>query len=94
MEGWNGVGILPSPETERVELVSDTSGSWGCATVWGTQWRWSTVMAYCSERAPSSAAIVHSVGEGLVRKDKSGAMAVVEVLNNSYSRDREMMHLL
>ena len=27
MEGWNGVGILASPETERVELVSDASGS-------------------------------------------------------------------
>ena len=43
MERWNGVGILPSPETERVELVSDASGSWGCAAVWGTQWlqwRW------------------------------------------------------
>ena len=38
MEGWNGVGILPFPETERVELVSDASSSWGCAAVWGTQW--------------------------------------------------------
>ena len=25
-------------DTERVELVSDASGSWGCAAVWGTQW--------------------------------------------------------
>ena len=28
----------------------------------------STVMAYCPERTPSSAAIVHSVGEGVVGK--------------------------
>ena len=75
MEGWNAVGILPSPETERVELVSDASGSWGCAAVWGTQWlqwQWNAKVESWhiapKEFNPSSAIIVHSVGDGVAGK--------------------------
>ena len=44
LEGWNGVGMLPDPAMEIIELESDASGSWGCAAMWGPhwlQWQWS-----------------------------------------------------
>ena len=36
MIGWNGVGMIASPDQEVVVLESDASGSWGCGAVWGT----------------------------------------------------------
>jgi len=38
LDKWNGVGILPTPGMESVHILSDASGSWGCATVWDKQW--------------------------------------------------------
>ena len=43
LESWNGVGILPTAETQRLTLYTDASGKWGCAGIWGTkwfQWKW------------------------------------------------------
>ena len=43
MVGWNGVGMIASPDQEVVVLESDASGNWGCGAVWGThwlQWKW------------------------------------------------------
>ena len=97
------MGILPSVETERLELVSDASGSWGCATVWGTQWlqwRWNA-KAQSWHIAPKEflpvllACIVWGKEwSGKLIRCHCDNMAVVEVLNSGYSRDREMMHLL
>ena len=103
MERWNGVGILPSPETERVELVSDASGSWGCAAVWGTQWwQWCwNAKAQSWHIAPKellpvllSCIVWGEEWSGKLIRCHCDNMAVVEVLNSGYSRDREMMHPL
>ena len=37
LDKCNGVGILPTPGMESVHILSDASGSWGCAVVWDKQ---------------------------------------------------------
>ena len=103
LDTWNGVGILPTTETPRLSLHTDTSGNWGCAGIWGTkwfQWKWGN-QAEQWHIAPKE--LLPIVLAGLLwGKEWSGTMvqchcdnmAVVEVVNSGYSKDKDMMHLL
>lgn len=103
LETWNGVGILQNDEMDTVSLYTDASGNWGCGAIWGTkwlQWKWNK-KAQQWHIAPKE--LLPIVAACLVwGKQWAGKrvqcycdnMAVVEVLNNGYSRDKDMMHLL
>lgn len=103
LDAWNGVGILPTMATPRLSLYTDASGKWGCAGIWGNkwfQWKWGD-RAEQWHIAPKE--LLPIVLAGLLwGKEWSDMMiqchcdnrAVVDVVNNGYSRDKEMMHLL
>lgn len=40
VSSWNGVSMMLRERLQSpgIEIWSDTSGSWGCRAVWGTQW--------------------------------------------------------
>ena len=103
MVGWNGVGMIASPDQEVVVLESDASGSWGCGAVWGThwlQWKWNPTAQQWDispkELLPILLACVvwGRLWSGKKVKCHCDNMAVVEVLNNGYSRDKLLMHLI
>ena len=48
-------------------------------------------MAHCSKGAPSCSASVHHMGEGVVGQKSHMHMAVVEVLNSGYSKDKDII---
>ena len=103
LDKWNGVGILPTPGMESVHIHSDASGSWGCAVVWGKQWlqwRWNE-RAQDWHIAPKELLpiILASMVWGSEWESKRVCchcdnLSVVEVLNNGYSKDATLMHLL
>ncbi len=103
LEGWNGVGIIPDPAVGVLEIESDASGSWGCAATWGLrwlQWQWSEKaqlwLVAPKELLPIllACAVWGREWSGKLVRCKCDNMAVVEVVNNGYSRDKELMHLL
>jgi len=99
LEQWNGIGMLPDVENRTVKLYSDASGSWGCAAVFKDQWfQWQWSHQACSWHiAPKKLLpIVLAMlmwGEELVVCNCDNS-SVVEVLNNGYSRDPVMMHIM
>jgi len=103
LDKWNGVGILPTPGMESVHIHSDASGSWSCAAVWDKQWlqwRWNE-RAQDWHIAPKKLLPIVLAGMvwGSEWKDKRVCchcdnLSVVEVLNNGYSKDATLMHLL
>ena len=103
MTNWNGIGIIRSPDQEVVDVESDASGSWGCGAVWGThwlQWKWNSSAQQWDispkELLPILLACVvwGKLWSGKIVRCHCDNMAVVEVLNNGYSRDKLLMHLL
>ena len=103
LDRWNGIGILPTPKMDIVHLFSDASGSWGCAAIWGTgwlQWQWSN-RASDWHIAPKELLPIVLAGVVWGKEWKGKRVcchcdnsSVVEVLNNGYSRDCVLMHLL
>ena len=103
LDTWNGVGILPTTTTPRIHLYTDASGIWGCAGIWGTkwfQWKWGnqseTWHIAPKELLPIVLASLLWGKEwsGMMVRCHCDNMAVVEVVNSGYSRDKDMMHLL
>ena len=103
MTNWNEIGIIRSPDQEVVDVESDASGSWGCGAVWGThwlQWKWNSSAQQWDispkELLPILLACVvwGKLWSGKIVRCHCDNMAVVEVLNNGYSRDKLLMHLL
>ena len=103
LDTWNGVGILPTTETPRLSLHTDASGNWGCAGIWGTkwfQWKWGN-QAEQWYIAPKELLPIVLAGllwgkewSGMMVQCHCDNMAVVEVVNSGYSKDKDMMHLL
>ena len=103
LKKWNGVGIFPTPGIESVHILSDASGSWGCAVVWDKQWlQW-----WWNEKAQDwhiaskklLPIVLACMVWGSEWKGKRVCchydnLSVVEILNNAYSRDATLMHLL
>ena len=101
---WNGASLLIAPQsTPQVMLTSDASGAWGCGAWSESDWfqlQWDKSSAAkqitIKELLPIVIAAViwgHSWhGHQVVsRCDNS---AVVTVINNRYSREKDLMQLL
>ena len=100
---WNGVGIIMNPDQVLVNLESDASGSWGCGATWGThwlQWKWNPTAQQWDispkELLPILLACVvwGRLWSGKKVRCHCDNMAVVEVVNNGYSKDKLLMHLI
>ena len=103
LETWNGIGILPNSKIGHIDLFTDASGKWGCAGVWDTMWfhwKWSE-KAREWHIAPKELlpVVLVCVMWGKEWRGKKVTchcdnMAVVEVLNSGYSKDKNIMHML
>ena len=101
---WNGVSMLwgrvsRAPDTL---VTSDASGSWGCGALWGPHWfmlQWPPSLQGASiqvkELVPVvlAAALYGKQWAGKVVEFKSDNMPVVDVLEDTYSRNGHLMHL-
>ena len=88
---------------EQIDLFTDASGKWGCMGIWDTkwfQWKWSEKAREWhiapKELLPVMLPCIMWGKEWRGKKVTchSDNMAVVEVLNNGYSKDKNMMHML
>ena len=104
-EEWNGISILWDSSTVLPEfnIFSDTSGSWGCGALWGFQWfyfKWPD--QFCSfsiavkELIPVvvTAAVFGPKWKGRLIQFSVDNLAVVHILNSTYSKDAHLMHLI
>ena len=102
MERWNGVSMVPMP---AIPLETDASGSWGCRAHWGSwwlQWKWEGPSIEWpispKELLPILFAVVvwgeHWRGGGWLVECHCDNMAVVAVVNSSWSQDNTLMYLL
>ena len=102
---WNGLSLLwnSGRHTPDVLVVSDASGSWGCGAFSLPNWfhlQWSPSTQIFSiavkELFPVvvAAAIFGSQWSGKLVRFKVDNMAVVQVLQATYSREPHLMHLI
>ena len=104
-EEWNGISILWDSSTVLPEfnIFSDASGSWGCGALWGFQWfhfKWPD--QFCSfsiavkELIPVvvAAAVFGPKWKGRLIQFSVDNLAVVHILNSTYSKDAHLMHLI
>lgn len=91
---------IQSPE---FNIFSDASGSWGCDAFWGCQWfhlRWPDHFRSRSitikELTPVviGAALFGPQWKGHLVQFSVDNMAMVHVLNSTYSKDDHIMHLI
>ena len=104
-EEWNGISILWDSSTLLPEFTvfSDASGSWGCGALWGFQWfhfKWPDQFRPFSiaikELIPVvvAAAVFGSKWKGHLIQFSVDNIAVVHILNTTYSKDAHLMHLI
>ena len=102
---WNGISMLwdSSIQSPEFNIFSDASGSWGCGAFWGCQWfhlRWPDHLQSWSitikELTPVviGAALFGPQWRGHLVQFSVDNMAVVHVLNSTYSKDDHIMHLI
>lgn len=103
-EEWNGVAIMRGPKEARasVTLTSDASGGWGCGAFCGIQWfmlKWAGSIEGChitvKELVPIviAAAVWGSEWQGRTVQVWCDNAAVVAIINQGSSRNKEAMHL-
>ena len=101
---WNGISMLwdSSMRSPDYNLFSDASGSWGCGAYWGFQWfhlKWpdhlQSLPIAIKELTPVviAAAIFGRQWRGHLIQFSVDNMAVVHILNSTYSKDGHIMHL-
>ena len=104
-EDWNGISMFwdVSKKTADVTVTSDASGSWGCGAFWKSKWfhfPWPSSLhdlpIAIKELVPVvvAAALFGHEWRGLLVEFKVDNMTVVHVLNNTYSKDQHLMHLI
>lgn len=104
-EEWNGISMLwdSSILLPEFNVFSDASGSWGCGAYWGFQWfhfQWPDQLyplpIVVKELIPVvvAAAIFGSQWKGHLIQFQVDNMAVVHVINSTYSKDLHLMHLI
>ena len=104
-EDWNGISMFwdVSKYTADITISSDASGSWGCGAFWKSKWfhfPWPSSLQglwiATKELIPIvvAAAPFGHEWRGLMVEFKVDNMAVVHVLNNTYSKDQHLMHLI
>ena len=102
---WNGVSMMQSVRrtTPVARITSDASGNWGCGAFSGQAWfqlKWAQQLLGHSitikELIPVviAAAIWGHKWRGSTVQIMCDNAAVVNILNQNSSRDREVMHLL
>ncbi len=105
MEQWNGVAMLRDPEGQAPgqHIFSDASGSFGCGAWWESMWfqiAWTGGMEGTSIAFKELVPIVVACmlwgreWKGQVVLAHCDNMAVVEVVNAGYSKDKMLMHLV
>lgn len=100
---WNGIGIILNPHQAVVDLESDASGSWGCEAAWKShwlQWKWNPI-AQQWDISPKvllpillAGVVWGKLWSGQRVRCHCDNMAVVEVMNNGYSKDKLLIHLI
>ena len=104
-EEWNGISILWDSSTllPEFKVFSDASGSWGCGALWGFQWfhfKWPDQFRPFSiaikELIPVvvAAAVFGFKWKGHLIQFSVDNIAVVHILNTTYSKDAHLMHLI
>ena len=102
---WNGISMLwdSSIRSPEYNLFSDASGSWGCGAYWDFQWfhlKWpdhlQSLPIAIKELTPVviAAAIFGCQWRGQLIQFSIDNMAVVHILNSTYSKDDHIMHLI
>lgn len=102
---WNGISMLwdSSIWSPEFNIFSDASGSWGCGAYWGFQWfhlKWpdhlQPLPITIKELTPVviAAAIFGRQWSGHLIQFSVDNMAVVHILNSTYSKDSHIMHLI
>ena len=102
---WNGISMLwdSSVWSPGFNIFSDASGSWGCGAYWGFQWfhlKWpnhlQSLPIAIKELTPVviAAAIFGRQWRGHLIQFSVDNMAVVHILNSTYSKDGHIMHLI
>ena len=104
-EDWNGISMFwdVCKNTADVTVTSGASGSWGCGVLWKSKWfhfPWPSSLhdlpIAIKELVPVvvAAALFGHEWKGLLVEFKVDNMTVVHVLNNTYSKDQHLMHLI
>lgn len=100
MPQWNGISLLRDEETPS---VLDALGSWGCGTFWATCWfqlQWLESLhnhhITIKELIPivTGAAVWGQRWTSSHMRVRCDNAAVVHILNQGYSRDSDVMHLM
>ena len=100
---WNGASLIIHPESRKVVITSDASGSWGCGAWHEKEWfqlAWDKGSQLLHIAAKELIPIV--IGAVVWGRAWKGSRvvaycdntAVVAVLNRRYCQDRVMMQLL
>ena len=102
---WNGISMLWDSSIRSPEYIifSDASGSWDCGAYWGFQWfhlKWpdhpQSLPIAIKELTlvVIAAAIFGCQWRGHLIQFSIDNMAVVHILNSTYSKDGYIMHLI
>ena len=101
---WNGVAIIPPPISQpHMQCTSDASGSWGCGVWHNSHWfqlKWAQHTASWSIAAKELLPILLAAAtwgkgwKGALVLFQCDNKAVIAVLQNRYSCDPTLMHLL
>ena len=99
---WNGHALLPDISNKCVEFTSDGSGYWGCGALCGTKWfqlQWDDTTRFCFSILELVPIVIAAViwgpewkGSTVVIKCKN--KSVVKLLNDRYSEEPHVMHML
>ena len=100
---WNGISLLWDSHTSRPEftIYSDASGSWGCGGYWGLRWfqfKWPNHLCALPIAAKELIPVVVAVAifghqwKGHLVQFLVDNLAVVHILNSTYSKDSHLMH--
>ena len=103
---WNGISMMSTlmPTYPDLSIISDASGTWGCAAVWDTHWfqlEWGTGPFANSQIASKEllpiiiACVIWGKGwKGHHVLCYCDNESVVSVLNSRTSKDQSIMHML
>ena len=101
---WNGVSILWNRDwlTPDIVVTSDASGAWGCGAYWAHHWfvmQWAPDLMkepiQTKELVPvvAAAAVYGRLWAGKIVEFRSDNMPVVNIVEDTYSKEPRLMHL-
>ena len=103
LHSWNGISMMSTlmPTYPDLSIISDASGTWGCAAVWDTHWfqlQWGTG-PFANSQIASKELLPIIIACGVWGKAWKGRHVLcycdnVSVLNSRTSKDQSIMHML